>query len=682
MAWFKCNNTKRGTNYTTSKDLYTSLSDVSNKLYGLGVKMTNNITGAEKDSDGNITAYWYRLFSDKSYNFEVAANNIHTVAGTMINDILPLIKAYRDSLQVIGSAIDTFNKNTKTSLSDTDAIPGSGSTYTVTDENGGVYEFSIETVNGSEIIYYDIKLDDGTYTKVSIDELINALFTYEGITMSSIYSAALLTDGVLTDEVVNDIVKDTGAFSDNLLYGGAFGVASLEDIENVQASYNVEMEDVENLKVKINDLDVNGVGSVVEEKVGPAAFILSAYTLTDYLNKNLEVTGGGNDTVPSTPPPTSPPTPPPTSPPTPPTTPKTEPSSDVGTITTNPDTEVETTVPTTSTPEEDDRLIKTEPETIPEQITEPSVEPSDLDDLARDEYYKKYPDPESLSNHQYEMLQQYEDLYNEQDRSKLIEMFKEMGYNDAEAIAAANNRDIGQSAFLLGMQNKELTDIANSFAEEYGLTEGFDTAYDDTPDFGDLYDGDAQASLTAPYESDAVMEAKENVTEAKDAYIESVTTANASINAATEAKENMNEVRASIEAKSGTDTSKWTEEDIAKYNEATENYNTAVTKANEDAAKAEAAKATYDSAKETLIQAEDDYYNKIKTGAQTQNGAVEGQDTPQGTTPQENVGGTNPNPGVTNTGTTVVPDDEENTGNVAVDPFMEDMMNAFMGGNK
>ena len=71
MAWFKCNNEKRSTNYTTSKNLYDKLNTVSNTLYGLGVKMTNNITGAEKDSDGNITAYWYRLFSAKSYNFEV-----------------------------------------------------------------------------------------------------------------------------------------------------------------------------------------------------------------------------------------------------------------------------------------------------------------------------------------------------------------------------------------------------------------------------------------------------------------------------------------------------------------------------------------------------------------------------------------------------------------------------------
>lgn len=676
MDWFKCNNDKRSTNYTTSKNLYDKLNGVSNTLYGLGVKMTNNITGAEKDSDGNITAYWYRLFSTKSYNFEVAANNIHNVAGTMINDILPLIKSYRDSLQSIGAAIEKFDKETKTNLSD--VIDDDGGTYTVTDENGVVYDFSIETVDGAEIIYYDIKLDDGTTTKVSIDELVNSLFTYEGITMSSIYSAGLMTNGILDDGDVKDIVSRVNAFNDNLLFGGAFGVSSLEDIEGVKAKYNVSMEDVENLKLKIDELDVHDVGSVVEGTVGPAAAILSAYTLTDYLNKEMDVPGVGETKTSPSATPTTPPTPS-TTPPTPSTTTQ-PPTTTTPTDTTGITTEPVTTAPVPTNPEDDDRLVQVDPDIkIPEVQTEPEIKPEDLDDLAREEYYNKY-DPDSLADHQAEMLRQYENLYNEQDRDKLIDMFKEMGYNDAEAIAAANNRDIGQSAFLLGMQNKELTDIANSFAEEYGLTEGFDTSYDDTPDFADLYDGDAQASLTAPYDSDAIMEAKENVTEAKDAYIESVATANTSIGAATEAKENMNEVRASIEAKSGTDTSKWTEEDIAKYNEATEKYNTAVTKANEDAAAAEAAKATYDAAKESLEQAEDDYYDKIRKGVQTQGGTQPGQDTPQGNTPQQNVGGNVPETGVTNTGNTTGNNEEENnTGNTSNDPFSEDMMNAFMG---
>ena len=117
-----------------------------------------------------------------------------------------------------------------------------------------------------------------------------------------------------------------------------------------------------------------------------------------------------------------------------------------------------------------------------------------------------------------------------------------------------------------------------------------------------------------------------------------------------------------------------------QFIKATENYNTAVTKANEDAAAAEAAKATYDAAKESLEQAEDDYYDKIRNGVQTQGGTQPGQDTPQGNTPQQNVGGNVPDTGVTNTGNTTGNNEEENnTGNTSNDPFAEDMMNAFMG---
>ena len=95
---------------------------------------------------------------------------------------------------------------------------------------------------------------------------------------------------------------------------------------------------------------------------------------------------------------------------------------------------------------------------------------------------------------------------------------------------------------------------------------------------------------------------------------------------------------------------------------------------------AEAAKASYDAAKESLEQAEDDYYEKIKNGVQTQVGTQPGQDTPQGNTPQQNVGGNVPGAGVTDTGnTTGNTEEENNTGNTSNDPFAEDMMDAFMG---
>lgn len=691
MAWFKCNKTKIANNLIAANNNYTSLEKIVNEMARLDM-YEENFKGEKKDDSGNWTSFW-RSWQARNRRYQGAADKIHDEAVWMQQNILKPFKIYCDSLNSISTMVSDFD-NQEISLAAKFKVFADGGRFQLdTNGDGTSANFVIDAVQGTEIMYYAIKDADGNWSNITIPEMVNSFYTENGMNMSQIITEGLLDiaaggSGYLTPERVNEIMEGTNSFVTDFLPLGAFGVASAGDIEQVNASLEIDASEVETMQINSAELNVSDVMSEVTGSVGVGMAFIGAYTLTDGFTSDVSVGPSSNNNppevnttpsvqgTPSSQNPTGPITPSTPSQPTTPTNP-----GNVGTITTQPETTVPVTnPPTPTTPEEDDRLIQVDPEvTIPEPTTEPTISPDDLDDMARDEYYNRY-DPDSLADHQAEMLRQYEDLYNEQDRDKLIDMFKEMGYNDAEAIAAANNRDIGQSAFLLGMQNKELTDIANSFAEEYGLTEGFDTSYDDTPDFADLYDGDAQASLTAPYESDAIMEAKENVTEAKDAYIESVATANTSISAATEAKENMNEVRASIEAKSGTDTSKWTEEDIAKYNKATENYNTAVTKANEDAAAAEAAKATYDAAKESLEQAEDDYYNKIRNGVQAQGGTQPGQDTPQGNTPQQNVGGNVPDTGVTNTGNTTGNNEEENnTGNTSNDPFAEDMMNAFMG---
>ena len=209
-----------------------------------------------------------------------------------------------------------------------------------------------------------------------------------------------------------------------------------------------------------------------------------------------------------------------------------------------------------------------------------------------------------------------------------------MGYDPVEALGAANNKDVGLAAFLLGSQNQELTQIAQDFATDLGLGDAFDTSYDDAPDYQDLFDGDAQVELTSPSSSEAIVEAKVEVQEAKDAYSTAVETANASINDATKAKGDLETLRASIESVSGKDTSKWTSEQIEQYNKAVESYNTAVTKANENVALAEEAKSTYVDAKESLQKVENGSYGD---GTSNNPSDVENTGNDTGTTPDSEL---------------------------------------------
>lgn len=680
MAWFKCDNNKRSANYTTSKELYDELESVSNTLFHLGVKLKRIIVGGETDDEGTASDIFVDFWGEKKDNFEAAADNIHTTAENLIDKVLPLILSYRNSLQMIGLAIDGF-EDTNTSLSQTKAVQND-KLFSV--NNSGTHDYSIEAVSGTEIITYKYTDVDGNVTEYTISELLNCFYTETGMSMSSLYTAAVASnDGVLSVDFQMKILSDTKAWIGEAHSAGAFGISSIQDINAVRAKYALpeEVQGLQTFKDETENLGIGDVMGTVSRSFGAGATLLGVYTLTNKFTENIlkeEKTNSGasgfqsastnsgtssaGSSTSSVPQQATPSTSSVVQETTPVTQPQTQPA-------TQPVTEVETepiTQPETkpTTVEEDDRLIQPEDDEIPTSPEVPTISPEDLDDMAKDEFFDKY-GIEDLDNRRRQEAEEYERLYNMENRDELINKFKEMGYGDAEAVAAANNRDIGLAAFALGSQNKELTDIANRFAEEYGLTDKFNTSFDDKPDFTDLYDGDAQASLATPYRSDAVMEAKESVTTAKEAYTQSVASANSSIDKATKAKEEMNKVRASIEAKSGTDTSKWSDEDIEAYNKATENYNTAVTKANEDAAAAEAAKNAYNTAKDNLAKVEDDYYNNIKSGIQQQNGIVNGGSSPSANT-QTDVGvTTDPNALPTDTSNSSNSSIPSNTGNLS-----------------
>ncbi len=681
MAKLKANINIIKSNYKAADSLYSDAERLFGVLEGLGVLVKKFFSDEKTDDEGNITSF-FRSWSSKNRAYERAADNIHKIAEKLIEDELPLLEKYRTALQSIKEKINAFEEaGTKRSLADAMNIDNPQK-FNVSGD--GTSFFSITEIEDVEVIKFHYIDSNGKNIEATLGELIGANYTETGMAMSSQYAAALADvmsggDGILSEKEQLAILNNTHSFVGDALGAGAFNVVSETDLKNVEASMNVDSNEVEGLKTKgskmVLDVDDMDLGSLLTTNgVAVGMGMLSAYTLTDGFTNSLEkgsesATPGHTPTIdkPTTDTPQYNPNP---SNPSGNNNP-TNPSNPSGSGQT-PEKEEQDTTPQQptlppSTVDDDDRLEQVEEDPIPEVITEPNVTPEDLDDLARDEYYEKHLN--DLGDYRQQQLQEFEKLYNQENKEDLISKFKEMGYEEAEAIAAANNRDVGLSAFLLGSQNKELTDIANNFAKEYGL-ENFDTVYDDAPDFRDLYDGDAQASLSSPYENDAIVEAKEEVTVAKETYTESVATANSSIEKANKAKEELESVRSSIESKSGKDTSKWSEEEIERYNKATKDYNTAVTKANEDAAAAEAAKTTYDSAKANLEKAEDDYYNKIKNNVLNQNGMNNGgQSESLG---QEVVGGeipNNPTETGNQTGTTTQGD---------VDAIRQSMLDQFL----
>lgn len=312
--------------------------------------------------------------------------------------------------------------------------------------------------------------------------------------------------------------------------------------------------------------------------------------------------------------------------------------------------ENDTEAPSEQPTEESTQLVPPVEVEIPELEEQLEITSQEIDDLARDEFYEQYADPEALAERRQLDIDKFEELYASGNEEALVKAFEDMGYEPADALAAAQNRDIGLQAYMLGSQNREMTDIANSFAKEMGLTENFDTVYDNTPDINDYYDGDLNVALTNPNDNPEVVAAKETYDVAKDAYVESVTTANTSIEAAQTAKTELETIKAEIEAASGKDTTKWSEEQIKKYNEATQKYNTAVTKANEDVEAAEKAKTAYSEAKETYDEAREDFYDSIRREVQEQNGLIDpGEDT-MGDATTGSDGGNNERPDDSNNG--------------------------------
>lgn len=626
----------------------------------------------------DVEQYRNLAASAKSECTEVTsdANTRLTAIQTLLNALQGAVDAFE------GSTADISFEAVIEALSDS----GLG-------DNIDIQSITLEDGSTVDVVYYI----DGDGNKFTISEMVNAFFTYTGTAVSGRIANEFILDklGITDpDEIAKyneNYIAGIGNNVYQLLGKGFFSVATES---NIDAMYQAAVPggditaDYENLlkgtllkgadgtEYTADDIfDANGVASVISGGVATAIGI--GYTMSNegdvssmYSDDNTaameerQTKAAEKAEELKEEEPTEVDTEADTEPDTeadseaeiePDTTPATTPTTDTPKWSDTPTSGGSPSSPTTggdgsggdssggdtpSTPvagdNDGDGLVDMVETELPTEPLEVEYTNEDIDAMARDEFYDRYSVPEDLAARRQQDIDAFTELYDSENRDALVEKFIEMGYDPAEALGAANNKDVGLAAYLLGSQNQELTQIAKDFANDLGLGDAFDTSYDDAPDYRDLFDGDAQVELTSPTTSQAIMSAKSEVTEAKTAYTEAVNNANQYIQDATKAKGELETIKASIESVSGTDSSKWTDAQVEQYNKATEAYNTAVTKANDEVAAAQEAKTAYTEAKDKLQKVEDEYYNEIRKAIQNQTGYAD----ESGTNGTDSSGGT------------------------------------------
>lgn len=236
----------------------------------------------------------------------------------------------------------------------------------------------------------------------------------------------------------------------------------------------------------------------------------------------------------------------------------------------------------------------------------------DIDNLAQDTYFDKFT-PEQLANYRNEQVNEFDSLFNNEDKSDLIDFYEDAGYDLNDAKVLADNKELGLAAFLAAKQSADLADLSKSIAQNSNMNMSmFDTRFDNGASYSDLVSGKTNAFLSNPNSDPNVSSAKETMNNAKSNYDSAVDKAKKSVDNANENKEKLNNVKKKITKKSGEDSSKWTDEDIKEYNEAVNDYNESVRQANDDVAAAQNAKNEYETSKDTYEASKQEFYDKVQ----------------------------------------------------------------------
>lgn len=662
MSFLKINKGKLNTAITNIDNYISNIQSFKEAVSNF-LSSECNITASQirhtESIDANGDGIYDTKIEEKSYDYGGYYNNF--VNGkNRCNDALSKIDDKVISpLTKIKEAFDEVNKLMETFDGKIASLKDFLEGYNDSKKSGEVeqsyfYVEEIENVDGttSEQLRFTWVDAEGNTYDITIAEMVNAFYTEVGMTMNSMVVAGMFAavngaveydengNPILSVEQQKNVLSSTSSMVDNALAVHAFGVASQADIEAVVAnaeSKGYAIYDIKDIEKSIDGYDQLGSETLISAASGVGMFALGAYSLTGYLDKfggtkiedeeekentsiktegkeegkdkhwsELESNSGsggsfeggghtgsgtsegtGNSSGVSNKPANS------------------ENSTDDGNDSSNDDND------TVVDEKPDIDMVEVTESDVPENMEEVELTPEEIDEMAKDKYYSQFESDDAFRESRAEDLSEFNELYNQEDKSRLIEEFKEMGYNEDEIQTILTDEDIASNAYLLGKQNQETAKLAIEIAEKNNI-DNFDTVYDDKPDYNDLTDGTSIAELTNIYENADIKAAKISYDEAQNNYVAAVNTANDSIEAANAAEDNMRKVLSEVQKESGADICDWTPEQIEKVNKATSEYNKAVEQANTDYESAKSLKATYDESKEKFFEQRDKYYNEIK----------------------------------------------------------------------
>lgn len=539
----------------------------------------------EKDDEGVEHEYTdnaaYQSYIAQIDTFNTCKKNVAAIS-TKIGNYASGFNGLIRALQAIRDAVQEFEDSNKVVNIEelVNMLINSGQIDT---SSFNVEKFSYEVNDdGTHVMYYEL---DGE--KVTISDMLNAFYTYTGMSMSANVEGRYLAEkmGVEFDENYQmNIMNGVNGFMSDAYSNSYFGIADMDSINAAAGSLGITLDEDNDFNSILNtyggNLNVSGLNSVlgtddvnslvaIGSSVG--AGMLAAYTLTDNLDFKKPK-----------------PKPQPVNP---------SPAPNPGVT-----LPVEPSEPEIITPPE---LVEPTQEVVPEEVVSEVTE-QDFDELAREEFEAQ--GAEAIYERRSKVLEEVNGLIESGNQQALREKLTEYGYSEPEVEAILQNSDYIRTACIEGDQRAALTEIANRLADEAGV-QGFDTKYDDGQQYQDLQDGTTSSEYIANMSLDQnVNDARSAYKEARVEYENAVQEANTSIANANEAKVNMENLKNEF----GSDTTKWTQEQADKYNEAVNDYNEAVKIATEKNEAIQAPKEAYLEARDNYNAAKEEFIDRIK----------------------------------------------------------------------
>lgn len=520
-----------------------------------------------------------------------------------------------DALAKIRLAIDTFEE-TPVSLADAiDKIQCK--------EDMG--EFSIDSVNGIDVVTYTYTDEDGNQHQATIAEMVNAFYTYVGTSMNAVIATKLFNPDMSDADLESLLQGAVGSVSTNIdkyLRQGLFGIASLNNIRAFYEALGKNYDELDSdftgafsqIQVfgKNGDVDElaktigEGTNSFISTSAAVLAGIAGAYSFvpTELPVKEQEVAPPSTDTDPNgetggqqgQPQPTQPVQPSPTQPvqpspsqPTQPTQPDSNTPSEDDPDEPSDDDSDKPTEEDQDNPIEEEQVKVKDPDSregLPETV-EADYGEKDYDALAREQFEAQ--GDEKIAENRAKITEEANELFDAVDNTELVKKLKEYGYTEMDINDIIKDRNLVTSALIEGDQRQQLAKIAKELAKKDGI-EDFDSKYDDGQCCHNFYDGTNEALLENMSKDPTVATAKEALNDATTKYTDSVKTAQEAITKVNDAEKAIQTTTDEIVKNVAEDTKNWSAAEQKKYNAELKEAQDKFIKENGDATKWDSAK--------------------------------------------------------------------------------------------